>query len=70
MPSLCGFWRTCNDFTFYFQLLLEFDILYKKNIAEDFTKRCPQLCDVVLNNGDDQEVATFTHAARGKTLVP
>ncbi|KAL1466301.1 hypothetical protein MTO96_026776 [Rhipicephalus appendiculatus] len=44
-------------------LLLEFDIFYKKNIADNFARGCRQLCDVVLMNGDDREVATFTDAA-------
>ncbi|KAL1442634.1 hypothetical protein MTO96_030686, partial [Rhipicephalus appendiculatus] len=46
-------------------LLLEFDILFKKNIAEVFAKGCQQLCDAVLEHATDVEMIAFTHAARG-----
>ncbi|XP_075732529.1 uncharacterized protein LOC142775092 [Rhipicephalus microplus] len=48
-------------------LLLEFDILYKKNVVDEFSQGCEKLCDLALRNGDDIEVAKFSEAAGGKT---
>ncbi|XP_075739901.1 uncharacterized protein LOC142785326 isoform X3 [Rhipicephalus microplus] len=48
-------------------LLLEFDILDKKNVVDEFSQGCQNLCDLALRNGDDIEVAKFSKAAGGKT---
>ncbi|KAL1479300.1 hypothetical protein MTO96_051964 [Rhipicephalus appendiculatus] len=50
-------------------LLLEFDILFKKNIAEDFAKDCQQLCDAVLEYATDVEMTALTHAARDNLIL-
>ncbi|KAH7951984.1 hypothetical protein HPB52_016401 [Rhipicephalus sanguineus] len=44
-------------------LLLEFDVLFKKNIADDFSRSCQQLCNAVLQYAEDAEVAAFTRVA-------
>ncbi|KAL3247903.1 hypothetical protein MRX96_056784 [Rhipicephalus microplus] len=46
-------------------LLLEFDILYKKNVVDEFSQGCQNLRDLALRNGDDIEVAKFSEAAGG-----
>ncbi|KAL3198508.1 hypothetical protein MRX96_014324 [Rhipicephalus microplus] len=50
-------------------LLLEFDILYKKNVVDEFSQGCQKLCDLALRNGDDIEVAKFSEAAGDNPIL-
>ncbi|XP_075739819.1 uncharacterized protein LOC142785265 [Rhipicephalus microplus] len=50
-------------------LLLEFEILYKKNVVDEFTQGCQKLCDLALRNGDDIEVAKFSEAAGDNPIL-
>ncbi|KAH7986417.1 hypothetical protein HPB49_025974 [Dermacentor silvarum] len=49
--------------------LLEFDIVFQKNIADDFAQECEQLCDIVLKHADDTEVAAFSNVATENPLL-
>ncbi|XP_075739900.1 uncharacterized protein LOC142785326 isoform X2 [Rhipicephalus microplus] len=50
-------------------LLLEFDILDKKNVVDEFSQGCQNLCDLALRNGDDIEVAKFSKAAGDNPIL-
>ncbi|KAH7966983.1 hypothetical protein HPB49_021170 [Dermacentor silvarum] len=50
-------------------LLLEFDIVFQKNIADDFAQGCEQLCDIVLKHADDTEVAAFSNVATENPIL-
>ncbi|KAH7978989.1 hypothetical protein HPB49_007696 [Dermacentor silvarum] len=50
-------------------LLLEFDIVFQKNIGDDFAQGCEQLCDIVLKHADDTEVAAFSNVATENPIL-
>ncbi|KAH7959911.1 hypothetical protein HPB49_014823 [Dermacentor silvarum] len=49
--------------------VMECDIVFKKNVADDFDKECEQLCDVVLKRADDSEVAPFSDVATENPIL-
>lgn len=56
------------DHVLYFQLLMEFNILYKVDIVEKMQAGLLKLCTIVLQHGKESEVALVAQSSERKFL--
>ncbi|KAH8030571.1 hypothetical protein HPB51_009399 [Rhipicephalus microplus] len=62
--DICG--KHCD---LSFQLQLEFNLLFKKNILDDVMKGFECLCAMILSHGHQEEVTDFSTLASGNVFL-